>query len=124
MANEFVFAVNDARWVRELERLARPSFQTVQQLERVLTDGFEQSQVDAHVISGSLRGSGKTSSELSADGEWTGTIEYGGDSPGFPNDPVVYAIYEMARGGDHDFLRNVPPIIDQVQGIVEDHLRG
>lgn len=97
--------------IAHLRSIGHPSARVVIRLEQALLQAFEQSQQDVHVITGSLRGSGRTHSNF--DGSiWEGTIEYGGDSPGFVNDPVVYSQYERARGGDHDFLANIPPILD------------
>lgn len=75
-------------------------------LDEVLGMAFEDTQAKTHVITGSLKASGKM--EVSVDGdEWKGTITYGGASGG-PINPVNYAIYEMARGGAHDFFGDFP----------------
>lgn len=78
----------------------------VREYELLLHNAFETTQSDVHVITGSLRGSGKVSSDVE-ENTWIGAITYGGDSPGFPHDPVTYADTERARGGDHDFFANV-----------------
>lgn len=115
--------VNVDAWLGELERVAAPHFRTVTELEHVLSAMFNQTQQDVHVITGSLRGSGRPSSEF--DGEvWSGTISYGGPSPGFPNDPVEYAQYEWGRGGDHDYLRNLPGYYDQIENVIHHHFNG
>lgn len=85
-----------------------PSFRVIRGLERTLRNAFLDTQAKVHVITSSLKGSGRSSSEFVAPTHWEGHITYGGPSPGFPNDPVVYAIYEMARGGEHDFFRDLP----------------
>lgn len=91
----------------ELQRLeSHPTPHMLANLEDALSQVFAMTQAQVHVITGSLKGSGKTSSKADQN-SWEGTIEYGGPSPGFPNNPVNYAIYERARGGTHDFLANV-----------------
>lgn len=88
-------------------------YRTVGRLEATLHRAFEDTQERVHVVTGSLRGSGKTSSEFDGAG-WAGVIEYGGSSSGFVNDPVEYAQYEMARGGDHDFFAGLPLYEEQL----------
>lgn len=80
-----------------------PTEEGAARLEAVLDAAFEATQAAVHVISGSLRASGKTASDH-RDGQWEGSITYGGISPGFPNNPVVYAWYEARRDGQHDFM--------------------
>lgn len=96
-------------------------------LEEVHRVNFLESQAITHVISGSLKASGKTSTSWSQrDLRWEGTMEYGGAlvrvpvplptgtskqySPSAfePKDPVKYAVYERARGGPHDFFGPAP----------------
>ncbi len=55
------------------------------------------SQDVVHVISGALKGSGRSEVTRDASGQVTGIVEYG-------NETVDYAIYEHARGGEHAFL--------------------
>lgn len=109
---------------RELDRLARgPAPRIVLGLESVFLAAFQETQQIVHVITGSLRGSGKP--ETSFDGEaWEGTVFYGGASPGFPNDPVNYAIYELARGGSHNFFGPMYRTPDQIRQVIMEHLRG
>ena len=79
-----------------------PPFKLIAQLEKQLAATFTATQAATHVITSSLKWSGKTSSDF--DGKsWTGEISYGGPSTGV-NNPVDYALYEMARGGAHNFL--------------------
>lgn len=75
-------------------------------LEAALEAAFMETQSVVHVITGSLKLSGRTSSDFDGS-NWTGTITYGGPSAG-PNNPVDYAIYEMQRGGAHDFMAGIP----------------
>ena len=99
--------------IDELERLEKP-YVITGALEGVLALAYADTQarvprpgaphVLTYVPTGSLANSGSTSSDF--DGStWTGEITYGG--PSAPND-VDYAIYEMARGGVHDFFAGLP----------------
>lgn len=87
---------------RELDRLGKAPQKAKLYLDAVLASGFKSTQAAVHVITGSLKSSGKSSSEMHGD-TWEGEISYGGVSLGI-NNPVTYAIYEKARDGDHDFF--------------------
>lgn len=65
---------------------------------------FDMTQELVHIITGSLRGSGRKEIEQTGAATFRVAVIYGGPAPGFPNDPVDYAIFEMARGGSHDFM--------------------
>lgn len=97
------------QFFRALDVLEGPGPETLQALDAALMGAFVQTQMATHIITGSLKGSGRKSSEPSRQG-WSGEISYGGPSPGFPNDPVDYAIYEMRRGQAHDFFSSLPLI--------------
>ncbi len=85
----------------EIDRLmAQPSIQAVIGLESVLATTFAATQLTVPVYTGSLRGSGKISSEVTPL-RWEGEIVYGGVSPGFPNDPVLYAKFVL---GGHRYV--------------------
>jgi hypothetical protein len=74
-----------------------------QAMKRAADRAFARTQSDVHVDTGSLKASGR----VALTDDWptyATTIVYGGQSWG-PNDPVTYAIYEMNRGGTHDFMR-------------------
>lgn len=90
-------------------------------LERVLAEAFDLTQEDVHVDTGSLRGSATTMSSFSGT-VWEGVLEYGGASPGFPNDPVDYAAFEEARGGAHDFLAVTLEMDDEFQDVMDGFL--
>lgn len=90
-------------------------YEAVGALEKVLRAAYLETQALTHILTGSLKASGRTQSNYTkrGGGEWTGEIIYGGQlhrppAPGPPNDPVDYAIYEMARGGAHDFFGTLP----------------
>lgn len=79
-----------------------PNAKTKTALDSVLALGFAWTQGAVHVVTGSLKTSGKKSSAMAGD-TWEGVISYGGPSLGI-NNPVTYAIYEKARDDVHDFM--------------------
>lgn len=102
-----------------------PDFETVGAMEQVLAVMFHNTQLLTHVISGSLKASGRTSSDYDGN-TWEGEIIYGGPlfgtpHPGPPHDPVDYAIYEMNRGGGHDFFRLLPSFDGAFQTAMNSH---
>lgn len=105
-----------------------PSFRVIYGLEKALQDAFMDTQARTHIITGSLKASGKTNSEF--DGElWEGEITYGGElwespTPGPPNNPVDYAIFEMARGGEHDFFAGISAYEDDFEDAINEHFPG
>lgn len=87
----------------EIDRLAEGlTTKDLLEFERILAQQFIATQEAVHVITGSLKSSGKMSSSGSKT-HWEGTITYGGPSEGIHN-PVDYAEYERERGNYHDFL--------------------
>lgn len=116
------FHVDIGEVEREFDRLTDMGAATMR-LEQVLAAQFAGMQQATHVITGSLRGSEDIDSDYRA-GRWVGQIVAGGPSPGFPNDPVVYAVYEAARGGAHDFRVPVENRAHGYGAAVRDHLRG
>lgn len=91
-----------------------PDQVTISAMEAALKVMYADTIVKTHVISGSLKATGHTTTKFEND-QWTGTIIYGGRlfkqaSPGPPpiSGRVKYAIYEMNRGGTHDFYRDLP----------------
>jgi hypothetical protein len=74
-------------------------------LDIILEKQFAKTQMDVHVITSSLKQSGKKSSTVRGR-TWTGRISYGGASTG-PRPVVNYAIYERERTGSHDYMRGV-----------------
>jgi hypothetical protein len=81
--------------MREFDRLKdMPNLPMISGLEGVLATTFAETQLTTPVDTGSLRGSGKISSEVTED-RWDGAITYGGASPGFPHDPVTYAWFVL-----------------------------
>lgn len=101
------------------DRVSKVSFKTTGRLEGVLSSAFAETQALVHILTASLKLSGKTSTSF--DGKvWEGQISYGGKSPGV-NDPVDYAVYEMARGDVHDWFRTLPSFYDQFEAAVLAH---
>lgn len=87
----------------EINRLANgPTLADLEKFEGVLISQFAATQTAVHIQTGSLKSSGKVSSEAS-ENKWEGNISYGGPSTGIHN-PVDYAEYERERDGSHDFL--------------------
>jgi hypothetical protein len=99
------FQIEMQGWFDALDAITGPGDATVAALTAVMEAGFKETQALVHVITGSLKNSGRVVFERS-DAEWSGEIIYGGASPGFPNDPVDYASAEFGRGGLHDALKN------------------
>jgi|SRR6187402_676848 len=87
----------------EVERLARgPQPADLFEFEIVLEEQFRATQQAVHVITRSLKSSGKADSKMNGH-SWEGEITYGGQSFGVHN-PVDYAEFEREREGGHDFL--------------------
>jgi hypothetical protein len=108
---------------RELDRLDHvPNFKDKKLLDGVLLSGYTETQIDVHVRTGSLKSSGKQDSETHGK-VWKGTISYGGPSAGV-NNPVKYAIYEKARGGAHDFMKNLHLTHSEFIEAIKEALKG
>jgi len=127
-----------------LERLAsEPGPGTIGRLEMTLAFTFADATARVHVITGALRGSGKTASDQHGD-SWEGQMTWGGPSPGFyPKPPpahphheghpaadqrarqeVVYAFYEKRRGGAHDYLDGQENYTEAFKQAIMEALRG
>ncbi len=104
----------------ELDRLQR-GFTTEDHFNfaSVLFTNYVQTQEDAHVITGSLRGSGIAEVDVARDSRWEGNISYGGASYG-PRNPVKYAVYEIFKQRDlqydHYLFRRTDHIDDEYVG--------
>lgn len=106
-----------------LDEMAKPpSAKTVAKLDAVLAAAFAENQERAHLLSGSLKASGRMSSEVNGQ-VWTGRISYGGASPG-PNSVVDYAIYELHKGGSHDFMPGLHEYDGRLKAVMNDHFDG
>lgn len=113
----------------ELDRLdSMPDGAMQARLNLVLSGAFFATQEAVHVDTSSLMGSGNAFSETNRD-EWTGTVSYGGASPGRINNPVNYAEYERRRSGakdgtSHDFMAPFFLFHDRFQEAIRDGLDG
>lgn len=112
------FRIDFGAFDEQFDRVSHwPNARTLIRLESALTDQFQVTQRDVHVITESLRRSGRVNSSIDHS-SWTGEIRYGGLSPSSVHDPVKYARYELNRQAtrpgvtirgavtpDHDFMR-------------------
>lgn len=103
MANAtYTYRLDTDEWEDRIRQLRGFAYRATGPLYAILEAQFALTQAQVHIITGSLKLSGSTDADF--DGKvWTGTITYGGPSTG-PHNPVHYAIYEMKRGGAHDFF--------------------
>ena len=89
-----------ADWVKGLSNfdLGDPAMEQWQAANDVF---FERTQRFAHIISGDMKRSGRM--ETSIEGKQIiGETTYGGVTG--TKGPVDYTVYELARGGSHDFI--------------------
>ena len=105
--------------ISKFDELSKPPFKTIFRLETELKATFTSTQAAVHHITSSLWHSGRTESDFDGD-NWSGQIIYGGAS-GWVNDPVEYAIYERARGGEHDFLAPADAHEQNFEDIIDRH---
>ena len=107
----------------EFDRLSAPPIKTIARLEQELADTFVDTTAAVHVLTGSLLASGATQSDFDSH-RWEASISYGGPSGGAVNDPVLYAGFEQARGGEHDFLYPTVYHEQAFENIIDDHFSG
>lgn len=98
--------IDVSEWLDALDAHEGPGAETLEELSRVLAAGFVESQMLVHVVTGSLKGSGRVSNKRTEDG-WEGEITYGGPAPGFAHPYVRYAKEEFGRGEEHNAMRNL-----------------
>lgn len=103
------YAADLGEWTALLDKMSRVPLDAIAKLEEVANEMFERTQAEVHVVTGSLRGSGKVKTDVHGT-SWEMEIDYGGDSAGKAHDPVTYAETERARGGEHDFLASLPAL--------------
>jgi hypothetical protein len=85
------------------------------ELDETIRSAFADSQARAHVLSGALKASGRSGTDIRDDGQtWIGWQSYGG--PG-----VEQALYEQARGGSHDFFAGTPVYEEAIDQIIRHH---
>ena len=87
---------------KEIFRLDGAPDRAALTLDTIFHTGFAATQAKVHVITGSLKSSGRAETEFTGE-KWQGEISYGGISEGV-NNPVNYAIYEKRRDEGHDFF--------------------
>lgn len=96
--------------IEALIAFGKPDHIATMPLEMVLAEGFVATQAAVHVISGRLKASGRTSSHF--DGfTWEGSVEYGGPE----GSPAYYGIFELARGGTHDFFKPMDLLDNKIE---------
>jgi hypothetical protein len=107
----------------EIDRLAKGPTQTDwMRFESILARQYEATKMAVHVITGSLKSSGKMSSDTDGN-KWEGVISYGGLSMGIHN-PVEYAEYELEREGSHNFLEPAVRMSRQYINAINAFLEG
>ena len=88
---------------KELDRVSNlPGPSGKAKLDAAHAMNFAIAQAEVDIDTSSLLGSGRQSTSGSKF-QWEGRMSWGGSSVGV-NNPVDYAIYELARGGGHDWL--------------------
>jgi hypothetical protein len=108
---------------KEIDRLSEGlSLEDRMRFEAILVRQFQATQAAVHVITRSLKTSGKFNSEGDSN-SWKGEITYGGRSKGIHN-PVDYAEYERERGGAHDFLRPAQAMEAAYEAAIREFLEG
>lgn len=102
-----------------------PSFKVTAILEGNLASAFAKTQAQTHVISGRLKASGRTESDLRGH-VWEGSILYGGPK----GSPAYYAIYELNRGGTrpdgtpHDFFSGLEAFDKGFEKAIDEFFAG
>lgn len=113
----------------ELRRLGDgPDIDDLLRFEFILDAQFKATQAAVHIITRSLKNSGKHDGEY-RNNTWRGKISYGGPSltaagKGSTHNPVRYAQAERARGGDHDFILPAREMSPEYREAVLSFLRG
>ncbi|MFA7264857.1 MAG: hypothetical protein WC054_00855 [Candidatus Nanopelagicales bacterium] len=103
--------VDVSEWLDALDAHEGPGVETLAELSQVLAKGFEETQARVHVITGSLKGSGRVSNRRD-ESSWSGEISYGGPAPGYAHPIVRYAKEEFGRGEEHDAMSNLDLLRD------------
>lgn len=108
----------------EVSRLERgPTAADILKFEAVLDRQFSATQAAVHVITRSLKTSGKQKSN-SSNNSWEGEISYGGLAAGAVHNPVDYAEYELEREGSHNFFAPAEGLSPAYIAAINDFLGG
>ncbi|KRF19409.1 hypothetical protein ASG90_20565 [Nocardioides sp. Soil797] len=90
-------------------------------LDVAMSMAFADAQSKVHHQSGALLASGRHGTSVRDDGEtWIGYMAWGGASAGSSADA---GIYEMALGGEHDWLRDSWAYDEAIEETIDRHIR-
>lgn len=98
--------VDVSEWLDALDAHIGPGEESHVALNGVLASLFNEIRAKVHVVTGSLKASGRMNTDVSDD-EWRGEITFGGPAPGMAHPYVTYAKEEFGRGGAHDPVSNL-----------------
>lgn len=99
----FIIESDFSSMEKELDRIgAMPTVTMLAYLDTSLRTSFETTRAKVHVDTGKLKKSGKTKSRSTAN-QWVGQFSFTAKN----KKGVTYGIYEIARGGGHDFFRDL-----------------
>lgn len=120
----WIITVDDSKLQDELKRLADgPSLADGLRFDSILQAVYAQTQLIVHVITHSLKSSGRVNS-TNRNNKLDGEVRYGGPSPGSVYDPVKYAEYEQGKGGTHDFMEPAAHYDGEFVEVVLAYMRG
>lgn len=106
MSDRLWISIDVDEWLDALDAHEGPGIETLLALQSTLAAGFAETQALVHVVSGSLKASGRMGTDTD-DNSWTGEITYGGPAPGAPKPYVNYARKEFGRGEEHNAMANL-----------------
>ena len=92
----------------------------VAELDLNMAAAFRDAQEKVPVDSRSLKNSGRSGTDVRDGDTWIGYMAWGG--PSAPKD-VDYAIYVMAEGGEHDWLRDSHLYDAAIEAVIDAHMR-
>jgi hypothetical protein len=129
MGGRIEIDVDFSGWLAKLEELQHPP---IMELESIFLAKFQEVQAAVHVITGSLKGSGRTDTDY-AEGVWKAEMVFGGPAPGYPHGNVGYALAELARGnaptlnhpeGGHYYYEPAYDMPELIIPVIEEWLGG
>lgn len=104
--------------------MSPPNWKTTAKLETLIQTMFAVTQGQVHIISGRLKLSGRTKTDLDRH-TWTGEIMYGGPS----GSPAYYGVYELYRKGvrpgwgPHDYFTGLEAFDPAFEKAIDWHFR-